>query len=57
MKLRLLSSMAKMTISVISIVAISACILTVVVKIIENRVLDVNEYTYNASPINGNYLT
>lgn len=57
MKLRLLSSMAKITISVISIVAVSACVLTVVVKIIEHRVLDVNEYTYSASPMENNYLT
>ena len=57
MKVRLLSSLAKFTISAISVVAISACVLTLIVKLTEHRVKKVNDYTYVAKPMGHNYTT
>lgn len=57
MKNHILSSFAKMTISVISIVAISACVVTFFVKLAESRLNSVKNYTYDARPINNTYLT
>lgn len=55
MKLRLLSSLAKFTISAISIVAVSACVMTLCVKCAESRLSDISEYTYKAQPVGNKY--
>lgn len=57
MKVRLLSSLAKFTISAISVVAVSACVLTLIVKLTERRVKRVNDYSYVAKPVGHSYTT
>lgn len=57
MKGRVLSSLAKFTISVISIVAISSCVLTIIAKITEKRVKHVREYAYSSKPLGYKYST